>query len=453
MTIISGPELSISYPPQSSYFIGGDNTRSDILELPKDALRIVSVGSTGDSSGVDAFGRSRTSEQFTLGDYKHLYGINTDFIDITANNGSVSFITNESAVRLTAATQTGSYAIHQTKKYHHYMPGKSQLIESSFTFGAATSNITKRTGYFDDNNGIFLEQTGDGQLAFNIRTYTSGTADDTTNRAPQSSWNVDKCDGTGASKFNIDITKTQIFFTDFQWLGVGRVRCGFIHNGQYIVAHEYLNSNNKSVVYMTSPNLPIRCEIRNLGNITTTASMDQICATVVSEGGYTEAGRDFAATTAGLVTVSAGATLPIFAIRLKNSFNGQLNRAFARLNDVDIISTAENIKYEVKVLTSETDISGSTWTSSNSASVIEYTATITGSGIGETINAGFITSGGVGANRNSATNQYFSSPGANKNFISQNFTSSNSQVFLISATNIGAGATQVGAVIGWREIY
>ena len=60
-----------------------------------------------------------------------------------------------------------------------------------------------------------------------IRTYTSGIA--TEKRIPQSQWNVDKCDGTGVSGFNIDFTKTQLSFIDFQWLGVGRVLCGFAH--------------------------------------------------------------------------------------------------------------------------------------------------------------------------------------------------------------------------------
>ena len=172
---------------------------------------------------TDAFGRFRVSEPFTLGDYKHIYGLNTNFLDKLSNGGTVTFIANQSSALLSTTSDPLSKAIHQTKLYHAYMPGKSQLIYSTICFKAAVANVTKRTGYFDDYNGIYFEQNGEGTLSFNVRTNTSGMAIGT--RIVQSSWNVDKCDGTGPSGYDIDITKTQFFFTDFTWLGLGRVRC------------------------------------------------------------------------------------------------------------------------------------------------------------------------------------------------------------------------------------
>jgi hypothetical protein len=56
-------------------------------------------------------------------------------------------------------------------------------------------------------------------------------------------WNGDKLDGTGASGLTLDLTKPQILWIDFEWLGVGNVRCGFIINGQYIVCHTYQTAN------------------------------------------------------------------------------------------------------------------------------------------------------------------------------------------------------------------
>jgi hypothetical protein len=67
--------------------------------------------------------------------------------------------------------------------------------------------------------------------------------DDTTRKVDQSAWNGDKLDGTGASGLTLDLTKPQILWMDFEWLGVGNVRCGFIINGQYIVCHTYQNAN------------------------------------------------------------------------------------------------------------------------------------------------------------------------------------------------------------------
>ena len=165
------------------------------------------------------------------------------------------------------------------------MPGKSQLILSSFVFFKYTPGIIKRTGYFDDSDGIFLEQGKTGVLYFVIRTYTSGTAKET--KIAQEDWN-----GDALKTWKIDLDKTQLLWIDFQWLGVGRVRCGFFHDDDYILCHTFYNSDNLNKVYMANSNLPTRCEIVN-DSSTSGSFMNQICSTVASEGGYSEAGRDY----------------------------------------------------------------------------------------------------------------------------------------------------------------
>ena len=103
--------------------------------------------------GNDAFGRLRVSEPYTLGDYKHLYGLDPNFIDYMVNGGNIAFQNNQACARLSTTSNTSSRAVHQTKFYHHYMPGKSQMVLASFNFYNAVSNVTKRTGYFDDRYG------------------------------------------------------------------------------------------------------------------------------------------------------------------------------------------------------------------------------------------------------------------------------------------------------------
>jgi hypothetical protein len=97
---------------------------------------------------------------------------------------------------------------------------------------AGKANLRQRVGYFDPNNGLFLQRNGT-ELSFIIRTYTGGSADDT-RKVVQSAWNGDKLDGSGASGITLDTTKAQILFADFEWLGVGSVRVGFVIDGQYI---------------------------------------------------------------------------------------------------------------------------------------------------------------------------------------------------------------------------
>ena len=413
------------------------------------------VTSTVVDGAADAFGRLRVSEAFTLGDYKHTYGIDPNFRDTLSNGGTITHITNQAAARLATTNNVNSRAIHQTKMYHNYMPGKSQLIKSTINFYSATANVTKRTGYYDDLNGIYFEQTGTGQLAFVIRTDTSGTASDA-RRAIQSSWNKDRCDGTGPSGFNLDITKTQIFFTDFQWLGVGRVRCGFVHDGQIIVAHEFYNSNNLPTVYMSNPNLPIRCEILNTG-ATAGAFFDQICSTVVSEGGYVESGIDFSidsGQTSQSITVANG-MYPVVAIRLKNTFRGYPNRVVVRSGNINVYAEDFPAYWALFKLSglSNITLSSSTWISASADSAVEYNLTATAFTGGDRIDGGIVgTTSPGGSAKGTGTAPVNQPSNAKKNFIAQNQNSTDSEIYVVCGKSIG-GTANLWVDFQWREIY
>ena len=425
------------------------------------------VTSTVVGGAADAFGRLRVSEAFTLGDYKHTYGNDPNFRDTTANGGTITHIPNQAAARLATTSNPASYAIHQTKQYHNYMPGKSQLIKSTINFYQNTANVTKRTGYFDANNGIYFEQSGDGTLSFVIRTDTSGTVSDA-RRITQANWNQDTCNTsiTGLSTdgsnygatgtWNLDITKTQIFFTDFQWLGVGRVRCGFVHNGQTIVAHEFYNSNQLPVVYMSNPNLPVRCEIRNTGT-TTGAYLDQICSTVVSEGGYAETGIDYSinsGTTAQSITTGNG-NYPILGIRLKNNFRGYPNRVMVRPQNINVYAEDFPAYWSLIKLDSAANatFSNTTWVSASADSAVEYNLNLTGFTDGDKMDGGIVGSSSPGGSAKGMGTAPVNAPStAKKNFIAQNFDSSNSEIYLVSAQAIG-GTVKIWVDMQWREIY
>lgn len=434
----------------------------------------------------DAFGRQRVSELFTLGDYKHIYALDPNFLDSVANGGTVTFVADQAAAVLATSSNTASYAIHQTKFYHHYQPGKSQLIYSSVNFRAPHRNVTKRTGYFDDRDGIYFEQVGsdtaDGTTVSNstqtlnwvIRTYVGGSPSEATfnttvnglaytykRRVPQSEWNVDKCDGTGPSGFKLDITKTQLAWIDFQWLGVGRVRCGFVHDGALITAHEYYHSNVLPTVYMSNPNLPVRCEIRNTGT-TPGGAMDQICSSVMSEGGYVESGIDWSVYSTNRATPTPGQTrFPLIAIRLKNTFQGYPNRLSVRPLSLGLFAKTEPIVYEVVKLPSAASLSstapgGLIWTSANDNSGVEYCVNATGF---TEVDVDRFASGYVpsGSSQNSLSPVATGTlTAAKKNIISQNIDSTNSEVFVVIVSTIFAGnqlTADVACAIQWREIY
>lgn len=418
------------------------------------------------ATATDAFGRLRVAETFTLGDYKHLYAIDPNFNNLELNGGHIQYDTNKACARMTTTSNTASRAVHQTKFYHHYQPGKSQVIFSSLCFGYAQQNVTKRTGYFDDRDGIYFEQVGNGTsngtangtLNFVVRSYASGSASEATvgnykRRVPQSEWNIDPCDGTGPSKFNINTSKTQLIYIDFQWLGVGRVRCGFVHNGQIVLAHEYYCSNELSEVYMSNPNLPVRCEILNTGT-TSGGSMDQICSSVMSEGGYEESGVDHMQLMINSRAVASGATLPVLAIRLKNTFQNYPNRISVKLNNVALYPTGESMAFKLAKLPSAASLTDTlNWTDVDSGSGVEYSVGATGYTAADVdvLFGGYVT---AGSSQNSLSSALAGSiSAAKKNSIVQNFDSTSSDVYVILVTNMGNNAGTIRAGLQWREIY
>ena len=118
-------------------------------------------------------------------------------------------------------------------------------------------------------------------MQFVVRSGASGTVQE--NIVNQAQWNIDTFDA-------LDFTKANIFIADLEWLGVGRVRCGFVVDGEIRYCHEFNHSNNIDSVYMTSAMLPASYRIHNSSAIASPAVLKQICTSVVSEGGYQPTG-------------------------------------------------------------------------------------------------------------------------------------------------------------------
>jgi hypothetical protein len=111
---------------------------------------------------------------------------------------------------------------------------------------------------------------------------------------PQSSWNIDKCDGTGPSGYNIDLTKMQMFYMDYSWYGAGFIRWGFRGpDGNVIYCHKIPNNNVNTEAYMRSGNLPARYESESLPpttKITGNVGASDTTIGIASTAGFPTAG-------------------------------------------------------------------------------------------------------------------------------------------------------------------
>ena len=414
----------------------------------------VTTGTSG--GGVDAFGRTRTSQPFTLADYSHIYGEEVELLTKTIGAGATTEVNpNTASIALIVGTGATDQTIHQSRMYHHYMPGKSQYIMASFNFLDVRENTTKKMGYYDDRDGVFLQQEGDGTVSVVKRSHNTGIASDTV--VNQVNWNLDPMDGTGITSISLDFTKTQLFAVDYQWLGVGRIRCGFVVGGQTIYFHEFNHANIEKHAYWSLPSLPIRCEIANTGAAVGITSMEQICSTVISEGGYVETGVEFAAFD-GPITLSRNTQNTfrqcVGAIRLSNTFKGIPNRTTVRLTDIEVLSESTNCRLEIWRLPSNSNITGGTWVSANDDSAVEYNV---GIGTNFTTTGGDLKNATLLAANNPSGKQAASVIGldptsAKRSYIAQNIDANDSNIFAVIITNLSDNTdTRIYNAFQWRE--
>jgi len=348
-------------------------------------------------TNTDAFGRLRVSQPYTLFDSQSRYAADNQFNAATTGTGSTSFNTNQSSVSLSVTAGGVGSAVRQTYRNMLYQPGKGLLVLATFQMDTSDSaNLTQKVGYFNTQNGVFFSKT-DGTKAFTLRSYVTGSVDDSRTVA-QASWNGDKLDGTGASGLTLDLTHPQILWMDFEWLGVGSVRCGFIINGQYIVCHTFNTANvYGSTVYMTTAILPVRYEIVSTSAVA--ASLVQICSSVISEGGFEATSIEHVARRTAIFTNidTAANFYPIVSIRLASTALGAVVLP-SRIQFQP--TTLQN--YEIVLIKNPT-LTGASWTAVPNDSNVEYDVTATAiATAGTIVQSAYIANSGGGGQTNTA---------------------------------------------------
>lgn len=341
------------------------------------------------SAALDAFGRLRVSNPMTLFDSSHRYKDNNLWDTSTASGGTAVFDANQGLVTLNVTTTSGSKVYRETTKVFSYQPGKSLLVMTTFVMNPAKANLQQRVGYYGSANGMYLELGGAGGsvLSFVERSSVSGSLSET--KVAQSAWNYDKMNGTGPSGMTLDITKAQILWMDIEWLGLGTVRMGFVIDGKFILCHQFHHANLVTATYITTASLPLRYEIENTGTTASNSTLDQICSTVISEGGYQlsglQQGVGVPITTPTVLFVS-GTYYPIISLRLKASPN--YLDAIVILTAISIMGITNNAHYAWRVVATGTT-TGGTWVSAGTDSSVEYNLTGTSFAGGRVLAQGF----------------------------------------------------------------
>lgn len=346
-------------------------------------------------NALDAFGRLVTTQPYTIFDSQNRYAIDAQFDTGLTGGGSTAYLSNESSVQLNVGTANGDQVVRQSFRNMPYQPGKGLTFLATFVMGAPKTNLRQRVGYFNTSNGAFLQQDGT-TISFVLRSNslpTPGTPSDV-RTVNQADWNVDPMDGTGPSGRVLDLTKNQILYMDFEWLGTGDVRCGFYVDGQAQICHIFHNDNTQTAVYMQTAILPVRYEITNTGVTASSSAMKQICSSVINMGGYEQTSPENIARRTSVLTTIGGTFLPLVSIRLNSSNLG----AVVLPNRFQVLPTTSQ-NYEIALVKNPT-LTGASWSAVPSDANVQFdvsSTAVTGGTIVQTIYATASGSGGTTA--------------------------------------------------------
>jgi hypothetical protein len=412
---------------------------------------------------TDAFGRLRVAENFTTFNYypTPLTSASNLDEDVWVTSGNSQSYNSSNYIEMSLSGAPSNYCLRQTKCPMVYQAGKSRLIYMTGVMMTTLVSAVSCMGLFNIttgtpptiNAGMYFKTDGTN-LIWEEVTQTG------TNTVNQASWNIDTFDGSGPSGQTLTITNaTQdlLIVFDQEWLGVGRIRCGFIIDGVTYYAHEFTH-DGMTVPYTNTPRLRLSYLIYG-SNVSTT--MRQMCCTCCMESGYYTIGKhNSIGCGGGFVTTSQNTKNILLALRANPSY---VNATFTP-HSVTVQSNggSSNIFYfEAQMVSTNGSVGTITgtppsWTSLKDSAIQFYIGT------GNSLYVG--TAGGSGTTPptyNSSTDGYILTSGYTDSKTSQSFVVSVEQSLLtrlsftqydtLIIVGYGTANTTAGASVDFTE--
>lgn len=192
-------------------------------------------------------------------------------------DGSTLYVSRRSSIR-----QLSGYASVE------YRSGAITGIDTKFASQLTVDDYVVIKGQTHKINRIDSDT-----LMYVSPSYRGATADKViitkveTTKVQQSDWNIDPCDGTGPTGFQLDKNRIQMAYIDYSWYGAGKVRFGFKdQHGDVKYVHEFVHGNFFTEAYMRSGNLPARYEIQNNGAPTYVPALAHWGTSIIMDGRF-----------------------------------------------------------------------------------------------------------------------------------------------------------------------
>lgn len=360
-----------------------------------DHYRPINESDFGGGGSYTSKGRLKTSHSETFFFNTFQYGKETDIWDeSTANGGSGIHDPNTNQIDMSVSQVSGSECIRQTYNVQRYVPSRNSNLAFAIKLENPTSGIRRRFGLFEQNDGIFFEDGGDGDYYCVIRSSVSGSVNEI--KVARNDWNGDKLDGNGPSKIIANPQAQQLITIDYEWYGAGEIGFNYIINGQPRRIHTFSTANVFTDPWCRTPFLPIRVEIKNTsgGQPSGRYHLYQGSNSLTSEGNSLNLGVSESVSTsiAGTI-VPRDIFYPLISLRLKsNSLKGVV---FPR--HFQVATTQNNVNVFYRIIRNAT-ISGSVWQDlPDGNSFVQYDLSGTSYTGGQVVDNGFVLYGSSAA--------------------------------------------------------
>lgn len=313
--------------------LAGEDLESDVVRrIQSDNEGNLKVKSDFSESNMSAFNDLVVTDNTPVIQMDFVYGINTQLGSSTVAN-SATIDTDSGRLRLQSGTNSAGSAIFQSKRIARYRPGQGMTARFTPLFTTGLANSTQIWGVGSGSDGYFFGYNG---TSFGIL-HRNRTVD---TWIPQSSWNGDKCNGTGASEFNWDPTKGTPVMIRYAYLGYGDSTF-FVqnsNNGRWIQCHTIRFSNTSVSTQVGNPSMVFYGQCLNSGN---TTNLTMYCGSI---GIFINGPRNFVANPKwAIANNKANVTTETNILTLKNAttYNTITNRGLIRLSSLSLTTNGD----------------------------------------------------------------------------------------------------------------
>jgi hypothetical protein len=276
---------------------------------------------------LSAFGTLETGEMTPVVALDFVYGINvqTGTSSVTGTGATVD--TNLSRLRLQSGTNAAGHAEFASRYIVRYRAGQGCTARFTCVFATGTVGNTQIVGVGSATNGYFFGYDG---ATFGIL-HRNGGAD---TWIPQSSWNGDLCDGTGASGFDWNPQLGNVMQIKYPYLGFGTISF-YVEDpkGTWILCHTIQYPNSSQLVQVTNPSLNFYVQTLNAGN-TSNLTMYVGSVGIFISGPRSYSSNPKWAYDNGKSGIAGETT--IFSLRNCTTYNGITNRGLLRIHSLSV---------------------------------------------------------------------------------------------------------------------